>query len=276
MNLVNPYVYNVIFDVDALAFIVMAGIINNDQKTAVNKLVLDLKSAGLWTKMKAIYPMVGGNSTAHKFNLKDPRDLDIAYRLVFNGGWTHSSTGALPNGTSGYADTKMNALSSLSLTNTHFAYYSRTQSQQSNDIVMGANSASIYLRTLAALSFSRTTTNASFFAFTGQTNASDLALYTGSLSTQGFLLGSRTSSSAADLKLYINASLAGAATTNTGTYALPSYNVFIGAMSSNDSPLYFTNKECAFASIGDGLNGSESLSLYNIVQTYQTSLGRNV
>jgi hypothetical protein len=54
--------------------------------------------------MKALYPFVGGTSTTHKYNLKDPRDLDAAFRVSFIGGWTHSSTGALPNGTNGYAD----------------------------------------------------------------------------------------------------------------------------------------------------------------------------
>ena len=56
--------------------------------------------------MKALYPFVGGTATSHKFNLKDPRDLDAAFRLQFNGGWTHNSNGVTPNGTNGYADNK--------------------------------------------------------------------------------------------------------------------------------------------------------------------------
>ena len=59
--------------------------INNAQiANAVNNLVLDLKKYGLWTKMKAIYPIVGGNAWSHKFNLKDPRDVDSAYRLFLS------------------------------------------------------------------------------------------------------------------------------------------------------------------------------------------------
>ena len=30
-----------------------------------------------------LYPMIGGTANAHKFNWKDPRDLDVAYRLVY-------------------------------------------------------------------------------------------------------------------------------------------------------------------------------------------------
>ena len=67
-------------DTDAQAFITATGITDNTQKNSINQLVLDLKSYGVWSKIKAIYPFVGGTATTHKFNLKDPRDLDAAYR----------------------------------------------------------------------------------------------------------------------------------------------------------------------------------------------------
>lgn len=103
--LINPYAFGVGYDADAQAFFTAAGITDNTQKTAVNQLVVDLKTYGIWTKMKAVYPFVGGTATSHKYNLKNPLDTDAAFRLVFSGGWTHSSTGALPNGTNGYAET---------------------------------------------------------------------------------------------------------------------------------------------------------------------------
>jgi hypothetical protein len=93
------------FDADALSFITAASITDNTQKTAINTLVTDLKTYNIWTKMKALYPFVGGSAFSHKFNLKDPRDDNGAFRLLFVNGWTHSSTGALPNGTDAYADT---------------------------------------------------------------------------------------------------------------------------------------------------------------------------
>jgi hypothetical protein len=94
------------YDPDAQAFITAAAITDVTQQGAINTLVLALKGYSIWTKFKAIYPIVGGTASQHKYNLKDPRDLDAAFRLVFNGGWTHSSTGAQPNGVNGYADTK--------------------------------------------------------------------------------------------------------------------------------------------------------------------------
>jgi hypothetical protein len=38
----------------------------------------------------------------------------------------------------------------------------------------------------------------------------------------------------------------------------------------------YDNKELAFASIGDGLNDTEAANFYTAVQTFQTTLGRNV
>ena len=40
------------------------------QMNAVNQWVVDAKAASIWTKFKAVYPMVGGTATSHKFNLK--------------------------------------------------------------------------------------------------------------------------------------------------------------------------------------------------------------
>ena len=126
MMIINPYIF-FSFDTDALAFFSAAGITDNTQKLAVDKLVKDLKSYGLWTKMYAIYPFVGGTATTHKFNLKNPVDSDGAYRLVFNGGWVHSSTGILGNGTNTYANTKV-PMNLLPQNSAHLSIYSRTNS----------------------------------------------------------------------------------------------------------------------------------------------------
>ena len=112
-------------DPDAQAFISAANITGSTQQGAINTLVVSLKGYGIWTKMKALYPFVGGTATQHKFNLKNPLDTDAAFRLVFVGGWTHSTTGALPNGTNAYADTKLNTLSNLTKSSTHLSTYLR-------------------------------------------------------------------------------------------------------------------------------------------------------
>ncbi len=106
------------YDTDAEAFITSASLTDVTQKAAVNTLVNDLKRFGLWTKIKAFYPFVGGNATSHKFNLKDPRDSNDAYRLTFSGGWTHSSMGIKGNNSNTVANTNLSLRTVFGATST--------------------------------------------------------------------------------------------------------------------------------------------------------------
>src|SRR4051794_10744124 len=80
-------------DTDADAFITATGITNATQQAAIKRLVRDLKgfqngiyyTVNVWDSLVAIYPFVGGTASTHKFNLKDARDLDAAYRLTYTG-----------------------------------------------------------------------------------------------------------------------------------------------------------------------------------------------
>jgi hypothetical protein len=101
------------FDADAQSFFAASGVTDLTQKNAVNQLVLDLKSNSLWTKIKALYPVVGGNATAHSYNLINTS----AYQLSFSSGWVHSSSGMLPNGSSAYANTFFNGITFFSIAN---------------------------------------------------------------------------------------------------------------------------------------------------------------
>src|SRR5690349_23782913 len=114
------------YDSDAQALIDAAAISNLTQKNAINQLVLDLKAAGIWNRMVAIYPFIGGTASSHKWNLKDPRDVDAAKRLTFSGSWTHSDNGALPDGSTGYANTYINFNQDVPQYSLHGSYYSRT------------------------------------------------------------------------------------------------------------------------------------------------------
>ena len=113
-------------DPDAFAFLTATGITDPTISSAIINLVISLKNFGIWTKMYAIYPMVGGTAFTNKFNLINPLDTNAAFRLNFVGGWTHSANGALPNGTNAYADTFLNPSFTLPLNSHSFGIYSRT------------------------------------------------------------------------------------------------------------------------------------------------------
>jgi hypothetical protein len=249
-------------DADAQAFITATGI-SGTNATATNKLVIDLKAANIWTKMKCIYPFVGNTSASQKYNLKDPRDLDIAYRLAFGGGGTFSSNGYQPNGTNAYADTWLVASTALSLNNTHFSYYSRTNNALIQ-LEAGCNDG-VNLMALA-LNYQ------GVGSFADQYNISS-RVSTAQSNSQGLFLTSRVSSNSH--KLYKNGAQIGTTNTSAGG-SLPSLKIVLAGRNLNNVVDNYSSKQCAFASIGDGLTDAEALALYNAVQLFNTTLNRQV
>lgn len=246
-------------DADAQAFIDAAGITDATQKSAVNQLVLDLKSANIWTKMKAIYPIVGGTASTHKWNLKDPRDLDAAYRLTFATGWTHSSTGMTP--VNAYANTFFNP--SAITNNNHISLYIRTNIDEAK-IDMGVYNAGPG----RAFDIEARISNTAYY---GNHVPGIFSTYS-ITDSRGFHINTRTTST--NQKGYLNGVLK-VTNTSSGTQSI-SANTYIGARNDAGTANYYATKQYAFASIGDGLTDTEAANFYTAVQNYQTTLGRNV
>jgi hypothetical protein len=259
-SFILPIMGKSLYDSDAQAFITAAGITNATQKSAITTLVLALKSASIWTKFNAIYPMVGGTATTHKYNLKNPLDTDAAFRLSFVGGWTHSSTGALPNGTNGYADSFLIPSTTLSLNSSHLSYYSRTNVNLAR-VEIGVENFPVYnLLQIRTSGVTYPLINQS--AITSFADANSL----------GFYLGNRQGVNDVDgwkngVKLVNGTQL---------SQILPINKIYIGALNVSGTASLFSTKECAFATIGSGLSDTEASTLYTLIQAFQTSLSRNV
>ena len=262
------------FDPDAQAFITAAAITDNTQKNAINTLVLALKGYSIWTKFKAIYPIVGGTASQHKYNLKDPRDLDAAFRLAFTNAWTHSATGMTPNGTNAYANTFLAPNSHQSLTSGHFSVYSRTSSASTTS--SGGNGVRNAITTLGCqLVLRRNSDKFRFFVMWDELTAG-VANPGIETDARGFYLGSRIANNS--LKFYKNTAIIFTNTNIQTTSSLSIYNYFLAAINNTGTPIVATydNKELAFGSIGDGLTDTEAGNLYTAVQAYQTTLSRQV
>jgi hypothetical protein len=255
-------------DADAQAFITAAAITDTTQKAAIDKLVVDLKGYGIWTKMKAIYPFIGGTSTQHKYNLKDPRDLDAAFRLVFNGGWTHSSTGALPNGTNAYANTYLILSNQLGSDKPHISYYSRTNGNTATDqIDMGVYNNPAYCWISAWY-------NGSGFSNTLARNTSPSVLLNGGTTSDSRGLY-QTNKILTVSKLQKNNNILDSQTDTA--INVDNASIYIGALNDfGSSANSFTNRQTAFNAIGSGLTDTEAANYYTAVQAFQTTLGRNV
>lgn len=260
--IINPYVYAAPVDPDCAAFLTATGITNPTISGAVCTLVTSLKSANLWAKFDAIYPMVGGTATTHMYNLRNPVNTNAAFRLSFIGGWTHSANGAQPNGSNGYADTFYNPNNSAQLNNHHLSYYSRTQSNGTEvefGNFTGVNSSLIEIRT-NSISYFRVNNGLGTINFTDT-------------DSMAFYLANRTASNL--INAWRNSSKLAQSTTLIST-SRGNLNYYLAAINNNNVPQFYTTKQCAWASIGQGFSDSEASTLYSIIQTFQTTLGRQV
>lgn len=264
--IINPYAFGVAYDPDAQAFFTASGLTGATNLTAINNLVVALKGFGIWTKMKAIYPMIGGTAALHKWNLKDPRDLDAAFRLVFSGGMTHSLNGILFGGVNGYCDTKLNMSTNYAVnTSTHISFYNRISAGANVSAEMGVFDGSIVIQLYVRRSdFSNQTyynvNTGSPLTFVDSNGAAFYIANRSGTTMNGFrnLVKTVTQTSAAGTR--------------------PSLNMFIGNLNVNGLPNsgLYSSRQCAFASIGDGLTDTDAGNFYTAVQNFQVALSRNV
>jgi hypothetical protein len=248
-------------DPDAQAFITAASITDPTQQSAINQLVLDLKGYSIWTKFSALYPMVGGTATKHSYNLKNTAQ----YQITWAGGITHSSTGVLPNGTNGYGQTGFSFNSTTALSS-HISTYIRTNST-AFACEMGSGNASTgddecrIVRNGAAWS-------------NNQCDAVGGRLSPSAANSTGLILNSRRANN--DWETYQNGISLGTKTTTNSYTGGSNYAIALFARNSVGSYDIYSNKQTAFASIGDGLTDTEAANFYTSVQAFQTTLGRNV
>lgn len=267
----NAYVPAIAYDADAQAFFdaVEGGgdTLTLTIKGAVNQLVLDFKAASIWTKFVAIYPVVGGTASAHKWNLKDPQNTDAAHRITYAGTVTHSSSGMRGNAVDGIANTHVIPSSHLSSNNTHVSIYTNDDTSTASGR-HGCNSDSGANNILYIATLSNTTTYARMYG------TSDDGQITAANSDKSiFSVLSRRSSS--DYELYRDGVSVGTNSGSTGVAALPTADFYLFAENSAGTPANFANDRVAFASLGTGLNDTEVAALQSSVQTFNTTLSRN-
>ena len=253
------------FDVDAKVYFDQTGLSDTTQKTITNQLFLDFKSYSLWNKIKAGYLFVGGTAALHKWNLKDPRDVDGAFRLTFTGTVTHDSNGITPNGTTGYADTKLNGSTESLNNDSHLSVYVRTNNAAADKTEISAyNGASAYWSIKCRDGGDVTFNGIYRFVTDGFISVASVT------NSQGFYVLTRRSAS--DAESYKNGASTG--TTTTTTQSIPSATVKLGVR--GDAVASFSDRNIAFASIGTGLTDTEAANFYTAVEAFQDALGRGV
>ena len=244
-------------DPDALAFFARVtaagGSLTTTEKAAVTTLVTDLKGYGIWTAMKAIYPMVGASAAACAQNLKSS-----SFTGTFTSGWTFASTGVTPNGTSAYMDTNLQ-MQQISNTTNHISAYTRSAIGNDKSII-------------GVFDGGRYTILGTGSTFTYYCAYNSLFVTQNVITKTGFLFGTYISGIE---KLYRN----GTEVASNGMVTTPSTSTrqfYLGCYNNNGSTLQFINNEIAFGSLGDGLTSTQASNFYTAVQAFQTTLSRNV
>ena len=155
--------------------------------------------------------------------------------------------------------TNLNNDTILSLNSVHISYYSRTNGN-GTEIEMGAGLGD-------GLFIEARTSGISYY----RVHSSALLQHSDS-DSRAFYVANRTASNV--MNAWKNgtklATSAGASTAKING------NLYIGATNNGGVASYPTSKQCAFASIGDGLTDTDAANFYTAVQAFQTTLGRQI
>jgi hypothetical protein len=254
-----PFRRPTVTDADALAFIETAGISGETQQTAINTLVLGLKANSLWTKMVSIYPLIGGSAFSHKYNLKNIN----THPVVWFGSISHTSNGVeLGNG--GYGSVPTLNINTLEQNNTSFSVYNKTTltwPSPTQRYLIGSTAGHAHFGTGFRDAFGG-------FQYSGVFNGTEFGYRDNTLGLPGYTVVSRINSG--NFQIYFNSTeLYNASTTSitpiSSTFEIGRAGVgYVGT----------TPQTSAFVTVGQGLSQSETTTLTNLVQAFQTTLGR--
>ena len=262
------------YDTDAQAFFTAidndGGSLTTGEKDAVNDLVLDLKAGSVWSDLEIIYPFIGSSATEQKYNLKDPRDLDAAYRLDFVprvgesfSFSTSAGTTPPPTGNDSHADTHWIYANSPSSGN-HISLYTTNNLNPGGYDCGAFSTVNNYEQGLIA-GFGN---NTLYYQVGGGWKTGN---FTGD--NTGFFMGNYVVDGTA-LTTYKDSTQIVNTTSNENRTTSPMF-LFNESQNGNDRG-QGNDRNMTWWSVGAGLSAEQISALRTAVVDYQTALGRNV
>ena len=260
------------FDSDAQAFFTAVegggDTLTTTEKDATNQFVLDLKSAGIWTGMDLIYPFVGGTSTSTKWNLKDPQDTDAAFRITWQnpGSGIFSADGVQGDGSSFAGNTHLVPSTVFNTNPRHISAYANLADAGSS-YDMGANVVGGDDNVII-IEYGNNTAYTGFGGFVTTANATGV----------GQVIGTYDAAATPRINLYLNGSPANTGTTLVADYGIPMaiFGDNRSGVTGGFSPNEYTERRLTTITMGGILDSTEASNLYDSVQTFNTSLSRQV
>jgi hypothetical protein len=227
---------------------------------ATYQLFADLFNFGLWSKIDAFYPLLGGNSSGGQaVNGKTPGTRN----MTWNGGITFSTSGVLSNGSTGYGNTGYVDATLGTLNSAHLGAYT-TSDVNFNTLPGGDIGASDGTRD-SYLSIRN------FGSAVGQLQSSNSDYAASNSPSNGFNVIVRPSST--QLIVYRNGSSRGTQTINSTARVntRPFYVMSINNNGLNTTP---TTRQYNFFTIGTSLTPTEVSNFSTAVINFNTTLGR--
>ena len=233
--------------------IAAGGSLTSTEQGAVTQLVLQMKALGIWTSMKAIYPMIGSSAAACAQNLKS-----ASFTGTFSSGWTFASTGVTPNGSSAFMDTNLNLNTMNSISDISYGYYCRTNTLSVGSFGWGVSSTNsppneFWIRYSDGNKYG--------YLFDGGNDGGAVS------DCRGFNAMSRIASTTKFIQ--INTSINTFSSVSSGTLSSRNFIFARGGQGYED-------RENALGFIGNGITSQNMSDFYTAVQAFQTTLGRQV
>ena len=235
------------------------------QNAASNFLVTSEKAIGSYSLITAQYPIMGGTAATHIFNLNKPTGLATDFTLEFNAtGWTHSATGAKPDGTT-FANTKLNlSTSGLTAGNIHLSYFSGTNETTKVFTLSATNNAGDNQYAIYA--------NFSGNSFSTQGNTSNTDRITvANTRGDGYFLSNRPSTTLHNF--YRNGVLLSTSSATLSTTVLPNVPMIIGSLNLTETSNREL-KEARYISAGAGFTSTIEINQSKIVTFFNSMQNR--
>ena len=255
----------VTLDPDAAAYIsavtTAGGSLSGTQETAIDTFFTSLKSDGVYDKLHAMYPFVGGVANAHKINATNPGTYD----LTFNGTWTHSnSNGSVTtDDNANYADTAFNP-SSFNSTSDFSMGYMVSGSSSSNGYSGIGNGVSVYIL-IGKVGDSLDTWSGGAFP----------ARPTFSTGQGFFHINNRTTSNNVN-RHYALGGTAGTLTTDSKVGTVSSYSANLWINNINGAATNGMSGDYRFFFMAESLSNTEAQDLTDAVNTLNVAFSRNI
>jgi hypothetical protein len=230
----------------------------------LGSLIRGFQNAGTWDKYQAIYPFYPARAASavnHMWNLRDPRDVDAAFRLTYSGTVTHAATGISTS--TGSCDPKFTPLTNGVVGDSHLSAYV-TGATAGFCSAIGAYDANTWEWGIGLQS------GTTFFPALNTDSVYPSATIA---TTQGWLVATRTNTTT--IRGYLN----GTEVVNGAQAVTANVTQSLRLIAKNDGGTINANMSpgsMRFATIGLGLTAQNVTDDYATIDAYQRALGRNV